>query len=168
MLNKKLEKALNDHIQAEMASAYLYLSMSSWFKARNLNGFANWMSLQAQEELAHSMKFYDYIHNRGGEVELQELPAPPKSWGSPLAVFEHTCKHEQHVTKRINDLCELADINKDNATRVLLNWFVAEQVEEEATALGVVEQLKMIEGHPGGIYMLDKEMAGRSVSPEVA
>ncbi len=168
MLSKKLQKALNDQMQAEMSSAYIYFSMSSWFKAQNLNGFASWMSLQAQEEMDHVMKIYGYIHDRGGEVELRALPAPQKSWKSPLAVFQDTYKHEQKITGRINDLCALADSDNDNATRVLLNWFVTEQVEEEANVLGVVETLKMIEGHPGGIYMLDKEMAGRSASPEVA
>ena len=165
MLSKKLEKALNDHVQAEMASAYLYLSMSSWFRERNLNGFASWMNFQVQEELAHAVKFYDYIHDRGGKIELKALPAPQNSWKSPLEVFQHTYEHEQKVTGLINDLCELAASEKDNATRVLLNWFITEQVEEEATAQDVVEKLKMVEDHPGGIYMLDKEMAGRSVSP---
>ncbi len=165
MLSKKLQKALNDQIQAELASAYLYFSMSSWFKAQNLNGFASWMTFQAQEEMSHTMKFYGYIHDRDGEVELKELPAPRKSWKSPTDAFQDAYKHEQYITGRINDLCGLADNDNDNATRVLLNWFVAEQVEEEATAKDVVEKLKMVESYPGGIYMMDKEMAERTVSP---
>jgi ferritin len=165
MLSKKLQKALNEQIQAELHSSYLYFSMSSWFKAQNLDGFASWMTFQAQEEMSHSMKLYGYIHDRGGDVELLEIPAPQKSWKSPLAAFQDAYKHEQYITGRINDLCSLADKDNDNATRVMLNWFVTEQVEEEATAQDVVEKLKMVQGHPGGIYMMDKEMAGRTASP---
>ncbi len=165
MLSKELQKALNEQIQAEVHSAYLYFSMSSWFKAQSLEGFASWMTFQAQEEMAHAMKIYGYIHDRGGDVELLEIPAPQKSWKSPLAAFQDAFKHEQYITGRINDLCSVADSDKDNATRVMLNWFVTEQVEEEATAQDVVEKLKMVQGHPGGIYMMDKEMAARSASP---
>ncbi|MBW7998392.1 MAG: ferritin [Candidatus Glassbacteria bacterium] len=166
MLSKKMQAALNDQIQSELYSSYLYLSMSSWFKAQNLEGFAGWLEMQAQEEMGHVMKFYGYLHDKGADVELQALPAPQKSWKSPLAVFQDTLKHEQMVTGRINDLCALADSNNDNATRVLLNWFVEEQVEEEASAQAVIDKLKMVEGYPGGIYLIDKEMGGRTVAQD--
>jgi ferritin len=164
MLSKKMQKALNDQIQAEMASSYLYLAMSNWFKSRNLEGFAGWLALQAQEEFGHAMKFYGYVHDRGGEVEFQALEAPQKTWKSSMAAFQDVLKHEQKVTSLINGLCALADAEKDNATRVLLNWFVNEQVEEEASAQAVVDKCKLLENHPGGDYLLDKELSGRAAA----
>jgi ferritin len=164
MLSKKMQKALNDQIQAEMASAYLYLAMSNWFKGQNLDGFAGWLEMQAQEEFGHAMKFYGYVHERGSEVAFQALVAPPISWKSAMAVFQEVYKHEQKVTGLINDLCVLADAEKDIATRSMLNWFVDEQVEEEASAQSVVDKLKLLENHPGGVYLLDKEMGGRAAA----
>lgn len=161
MLSKKLQSALNDQINAELFSAYLYLSMSSWFKAQNLEGFASWLQVQAQEEVSHAMKIYGYLHNKGSDVELKQIEAPKKSWKSPLAAFEDTYKHEVYISGRINDLVDLAVADKDHATTVLLHWFVGEQVQEEASALAVVEKLKLVSTHPGGIYMLDREMASR-------
>lgn len=166
MLSKKLQSALNDQINAELFSAYLYLSMSSWFKAQNLEGFASWLEIQAQEEVAHAMKFYGYLHDKGAPVELKQLEAPQRSWKSPLAAFEDAYKHEVYISGRINDLADLAVADKDHATNVLLNWFVSEQVEEEASALAVVEKLKLVASHPGGIYMLDREMASRPTTGE--
>jgi len=162
MLSKKMQKALNDQIQAEMASSYLYMAMSNWFKSQNLEGFASWLSMQASEEHGHGMKFYGYIHDRNGEVQFQALAAPQNSWKSASAAFQDVLKHEQMITGRINDLCALAESEKDTATRVMLNWFVDEQVEEEASAQAVVDKLKMLESHPGGVYLLDREMAGRA------
>ena len=166
MLSKKLQSALNDQINAELFSAYLYLSMSSWFKAQNLEGFASWLEIQAQEEVAHAMKFYGYLHDKGAPVELKQLETPQRSWKSPLAAFEDAYKHEVYISGRINDLADLAVADKDHATNVLLNWFVSEQVEEEASALAVVEKLKLVASHPGGIYMLDREMASRPTTGE--
>jgi len=166
MLSKKLLSGLNDQINAELFSAYLYLSMSSWFKAQNLEGFASWLQVQAQEEVGHAMKIYVYLHNKGTAVELKQIEAPKKSWKSPLAAFEDAYKHEVYISGRINDLADLALADKDHATNVLLHWFVGEQVEEEASALAVVEKLKLVASHPGGIYMLDREMASRGTEGE--
>mgnify|MGYP000058805797 CR=1 FL=1 len=166
MLSKKLHNGLNDQINAELFSAYLYLAMSSWFKAQNLEGFASWLQIQAQEEVEHAMKFYGYLHDRGAAVELEQIDAPQKSWKSPLAAFEDAYKHEVYVSSRINDLADLAVAEKDHATNVFLHWFVDEQVEEEASALAVVEKLKLVAAHPGGIYMLDREMASRGAEDE--
>jgi len=166
MLSKKLQSALNDQINAELFSAYLYLSMSSWFKAQNLEGFASWLQVQAQEEVEHAMKIYGYLHDKGAAVELKQIEAPQKSWKSPLAAFEDAYKHEVYISGRINDLADLAVAEKDHATNVFLHWFVEEQVEEEASALAVVEKLKLVATHPSGIYMLDREMASRGTEGE--
>lgn len=166
MLSKKLQSALNDQINAELFSAYLYLSMSSWFKAQNLEGFASWLQVQAQEEVGHAMKIYGYLHDKGAAVELKQIEAPQKSWKSPLAAFEDAYKHEVYISGRINDLADLAVAEKDHATNVFLHWFVEEQVEEEASALAVVEKLKLVATHPSGIYMLDREMASRGTEGE--
>jgi len=161
MLSKKVHKALNDQINAELYSAYLYFAMSSWFKAQNLEGFASWLQQQATEELGHAMKIYQYLHDKNAEVELAGLEAPPKSWKSALAAFEDAYKHEQYITGRINEIVDLALADKDHATNVFLNWFVEEQVEEEASTLAVVEKLHLVADHPGGLYMLDHEMSSR-------
>lgn len=166
MLSKKLQSALNDQINAELFSAYLYLSMSNWFKAQNLEGFASWLQVQAQEEVGHAMKIYGYLHDKGAAVELKQIEAPQKSWKSPLAAFEDAYKHEVYISGRINDLADLAVAEKDHATNVFLHWFVEEQVEEEASAFAVVEKLKLVATHPSGIYMLDREMASRGTEGE--
>jgi len=166
MLSKKLQSAFNDQVNAELFSAYLYLSMSSWFKAQNLEGFASWLQVQAQEEVGHAMKIYGYLHDKGAAVELKQIEAPQKSWKSPLAAFEDAYKHEVYISGRINDLADFAVAEKDHATNVFLHWFVEEQVEEEASALAVVEKLKLVTTHPGGIYMLDREMASRGTEGE--
>jgi ferritin len=134
MVKKKIEAALNKQLNAELYSSYLYLSMSAYFQSINLPGFANWMRVQTQEELVHAMKFYDFINERGGRVMLQKIDSPPTKWASPLNVFESAYKHEQKVTGLINDLVNLAVGEKDHATNIFLQWFVTEQVEEEASA----------------------------------
>ena len=134
MLNGKIEKAFNDQLNAELYSSYLYLSMSAYFQSINLSGFASWMRAQAQEELVHAMKFYNFINGRGGRVILKAVEAPPVSWESPLAAFEATYEHEQKVTGLINQLVELAMAEHDHASSIFLQWFVSEQVEEEASA----------------------------------
>jgi ferritin len=161
MLSKKMQKALNEQINEELGSAYLYFAMSSWFKAQNLEGFASWLQVQAREETGHALKFYGYLHDQRADAELLALPAPKKSWKSALDAFEDTLKHEKFITGRINDLVTLAQGDKDNATLVLLHWFISEQVEEEATAQTVVDKLKMVAQHPGGVYLVDREMAAR-------
>ena len=163
MLDPKMHKALNEQIQEEMFSAYLYLAMSAWAEANNYPGIATWFSSQAQEEMVHAMKFYNFIIERGGEVELLELKKPQKDWDSPLAAYEAAYAHEQHITGKINDLVNLAIELKDHATNQMLLWFVEEQVEEEASADEVVQKLRMVQDAPGGLYMIDKELGTRPV-----
>ena len=165
MLSKKIEKALNDQVNAEMYSAYLYLAMSNHFANTNLSGMASWMKIQAGEEMTHAMKIYDYIQERNGEVVLVKIDAPPAKWSSPLAAFEDAYKHEQKVTGMINDIATLAMAEKDHATGVFLNWFIEEQVEEEASALEIVDQLKLIKDSPGALFMLNRELGQRTAEP---
>ncbi|UCE50961.1 MAG: ferritin [Desulfobacterales bacterium] len=164
MLPEKMENALNGQLNAELYSAYLYLSMNAYFKSVNLDGFANWMYYQAQEEVTHAMKFYDFINSRGGRVKLSQIDAPATEWNSPLAVFEATLEHEQKVTGLINDLVELALEEHDHATNIFLQWFVSEQVEEEESVGGVLEQLRLMGEAKGGLFMIDRELAKRSPS----
>jgi len=162
MLNERMEKALNDQINAEVYSGYLYLSMSSYFSDKNLPGFASWMRVQAQEELAHAMKFYDFIDGRRGRNSLQSIPAPQSNWESTLGVFEQVLEHEIGVTNRINKLVDLSIELSDHATNNFLQWFVAEQVEEEASADEIIQRLKLVGGDGAGIFMLDTELATRT------
>ncbi|MCH8118155.1 MAG: ferritin [Planctomycetes bacterium] len=168
MISEKMEEALNGQVNAELYSAYLYLSMESYFKSLNLNGFAGWMRVQTQEEVIHAMKIYDFINERGGRVILKAIEGPPTEWDSPLAVFEAVYVHEQKVTGLINDLVDLAIKEKDHATNTFLQWFVNEQVEEESSADEVVQQLKMMENAPGGMFMLDRELGQRVFTPPAA
>jgi ferritin len=161
MLSEKVQDQLNKQLNAELYSSYLYLSMSAYFQSLNLSGFANWMRVQAQEELMHAMKFYDFINEREGRVTLQAVEVPPSEWASPLAVFEHVYEHEQKVTGLINDLVNLAIGERDHATNNFLQWFVSEQVEEEASANEVVQRLKLLGDDKSGLFMLDRELAQR-------
>jgi ferritin len=138
--------------------------MNAYFKSVNLDGFANWMYYQTQEELEHSMKFYDFVIQRGGKVQLTQIEAPPTEWDSPMAIFEATLEHEQKVTGLINDLVEIAHEERDHATNIFLQWFVSEQVEEEENVGGVLEQLKLMGDAQGGLFMIDRELAKRSPS----
>jgi ferritin len=164
MLSEKIQKALISQLNAELYSSYLYLSMNAYFKSVNLDGFATWMHYQAQEELEHAMKFYDFISQRGGRIQLMQIEAPPTDWDSPLAVFEATLAHEQKVTGLINDLVEVAHEERDHATHIFLQWFVSEQVEEEESVGGVLEQLKLMGEAQGGLFMIDRELAKRGPS----
>ena len=161
MLGSKMEQALNRQVNAEMYSSYLYLAMAAYFESMDLGGCANWMKAQAQEELVHAMKIYDYIHERGGKVTLSAIDAPPDNWETPLAVFEHVCQHEQYVTGLINDLVELAIEERDHATQIFLQWFVSEQVEEEASASAVFQKMRLAGESPGGLFMVDRELGQR-------
>ncbi|NLX19707.1 MAG: ferritin [Desulfobulbus sp.] len=161
MLNEKMLNAINKQINAEMYSAYLYLSMEAHFQSISLKGFANWMRAQAQEEMMHAMKFYDYVYERGGTVTLEAIDKPETTWESPLAVFEAVLEHEKHVTRLINDLVDLAIQEKDHASNIFLQWFVTEQVEEEASASEVIDKLKLIEGTRAGLFMVDGELGKR-------
>jgi ferritin len=166
MLNEKMEKNLNNQVNAELYSSYLYLSMSAYFSEINLNGCAHWMRLQAQEELLHALKIYDYINERGGRPVLDSIEAPPKSWDSPTNVFENVLSHEEKVTSLINDLVDLAIGLKDHATNNFLQWFVSEQVEEEASANEVLQKIRMTGNEGGGLFMLDQELGKRILSPD--
>ncbi len=165
MLKKKIEDAINKQINAELWSAYLYLSMSTYFEEKSLSGFASWMRVQAQEEYTHAMKFYNYIAERGGRIKLLAIDKVPTDWKSPLGVFEETYKHEQKVTSLINDLVNLAIKEKDHATVNMLQWFIDEQVEEEASADEIVQKLKLIGKNGNGLFMLDKELSTRMFTP---
>ena len=165
MISKKMEKALNEQVNAELFSAYLYLSMEAYFKSLNLEGFANWMRVQTQEEITHAMKIYEFIDERGGRIILKVIDGPDTEWDSPLAVFEAVYKHEQKVTGLINNLVNLAIEEKDHATNTFLQWFVNEQVEEESSADQMVQQLKMMDNAPGGMFMLDRELGQRVFTP---
>ena len=161
MLSDKMEKALNSQINAEMYSSYLYLAMSAYLESAGLAGFANWMKAQAQEELFHAMKFFHYVNERGGRVALEKIKAPPAEWEDALSVFKATCDHEEKVTGLINALVDLAAKEKDHATNGFLQWFVTEQVEEEATAADILNRLKLAGETPTGLYLMDRDLGSR-------
>ncbi len=161
MLSAKMEGALNEQLNREMYSAYLYMSMSSYSTNKGLKGFANWFMVQYHEEMFHAMKFYEYINLRGGRALLKALQQPPFDFASPLDAFEKTLAHEQFITKSINELMELAIAEKDHATQIFLQWYVTEQVEEESNDNEIIAQLKIIRDDPNGLMMLDRELAGR-------
>jgi len=143
-------------------SAYLYLSMATWFEEQNLSGFSGWMTVQAQEEMTHAMKLYQHVQDRGGRVLLKGIDGPPTEWSSPLGAFEAVAEHERKVTGLINGLVDLTLNLNDHAGGVFLQWFVTEQVEEEKSADEVVAKLRQIEKAPGMLFMLDRELGGRS------
>ena len=161
MLNKKVEEAINAQINAEMWSAYLYLSMSAYCQDQGYTGMANWFAIQFKEEQDHAQIFYNYLVSRGGRVLLKAIDAVETEWASPLAAFEHTYKHEQHVTSLINNLMHIAVEEKDYASQSRFQWFIDEQVEEEEHALELVNKLRMLDGNSYGMYMLDQELAAR-------
>lgn len=161
MLNPKMEKALNEQVNAEMFSAYLYLSMSAYFESKNLAGFANWMKVQANEELTHAMKFYTFINERGGRVELMAIEKPKSDFEGPVAVVEETLTHERHVTSLIHKLVEMSIELKDYATQNMLQWFISEQVEEESNVSLLLERLKMVASSPQGMFIIDNELKQR-------
>lgn len=168
MLKEKIQEALNKQLNAELFSSYLYLSMSAYFESINLKGFAHWMRVQTQEELVHVMKYFDFLIERGGKAILSSIESPPTEWASPLAVFEHAYQHEQKVTGLINDLVNLAISEKDHATNNFLQWFISEQIEEEASADEVVQKIKLMGDASGGLFMLDRELAQRIFTPPTA
>lgn len=165
MISKKVAEAINEQINAELYSAYLYLSMRAWFDANDLPGFANWMKIQALEEFTHTEKLYGYVVERGGVVTMKAIEGPETSWTDVLVVVEGVLAHEQKVTGLINELVNLAIEEKDHATNNFLQWYVDEQVEEEASASEVVRKVKMLKDAPGGMFMLDNEMGSRVFNP---
>lgn len=167
MLDAKMEAAFNDQINKEFYSAYLYLSMKSVFEELNLPGFVNWFDVQVQEERAHGMGMYDYVHERGGHVELAAIDKPEVKGSTPLEIFEQVLEHEQFVTSRINALMDVAEEIKDRAALSFLDWYLKEQVEEESSVGGVLATLKLIGDDKQALFMLDKELAARVFNPPV-
>jgi len=165
VLSEKMVEALNKQINREIYSAYLYLSMSTYSTFKGLKGFANWFMVQYQEEMTHTMKIYDYVNDQGGQVKLMTVAQPPMEFGSPLEMFEKTLEHEKFVTKCINDLVDLAIEGKDHATRIFLQWFVTEQIEEEANDNEIIAKLKLVGKEGNGLFMIDKELAARVFVP---
>ncbi|MFA6098101.1 MAG: ferritin [Patescibacteria group bacterium] len=161
MINKKVEKAINGQIQAELYSSYLYLAMSAYCTSLNFKGFAKWLKVQAGEEIKHAMKFYDFLHDRSGQVELLALQKPPVNFTSPTKVFQQAYGHEKKITGMINGLYELAKQEKDYAFEEFLHWFLDEQVEEEAQTYEVASVLEKIGEKGSGIWMLDHQLGER-------
>ncbi len=168
MISKNIQTALNKQLNAEYYSSYFYLSMSAYFEANDLQGFAKWFRMQADEEYAHAMKIFDYVYQVGGEVSLQKIDGPKTKWNSFLEVFKDTFVHEQKVTKSINAIVDLAQKEKDHATVNFLQWFVGEQVEEEASAQQNVKRMEMIGDSKSGLFMLDNELGSRTVQQPTA
>src|SRR6266511_3454693 len=161
MIGPKMQQALNRHVQAETSSSYLYLAMSAWAEAKAWKGFARWLRVQSDEEVLHARKTLDFLLARGGEARLGAIDAPPASWASVNEVFEKVLEHERNVTALVNDLSALAHEEKDRAAEILLQWFVSEQVEEEARVVEIVDRLRMVGDRPGAAIYLDKEYGKR-------
>lgn len=164
MLTDKMTAALNGHMNKEMYSAYLYMSMSACADSMGLKGFAKWFMVQYHEEMFHAMKVFEYIQAQGGTVKLLQIDEPPAEWESALDLFENTLAHEQMVTGRINALMDLAIAENDHATKIFLQWYVTEQVEEEENDNEIIDQLKLIKDDPRGLLMLDRELGARSAN----
>ena len=165
MLSKKMEEALNGQINKEMYSAYLYMSMSAHSTNVGLPGFANWFMVQYHEEMEHAMKIYDYVNDQGGKVILMAIDQPPSNFKDPMDMFKKTLKHEQFVTKSINDLVDLAIKEKDHATQIFLQWFVTEQIEEEGNDNDIISKLELAGKEGNGLFMIDKELSTRVYIP---
>jgi len=161
MIPKKIEAALNDQLNFELYSAYIYQSMAAHLRFMGLNGFANWMQIQAQEEMVHGMGFFNFIIDRGGKVALKEIGRPKSEWKSVLAAFENVLEHECIVTSRINNIAALAEAEKDFATRNFMQWYISEQVEEEAAAQLIVSQLKRVGDSGVGLHLIDQQLGQR-------
>ncbi len=164
MLSKKMAAALNEQINKEMYSAYLYMSMSAFSTFKGLSGFANWFMIQYQEEMTHAMKIYQYILDQGEQVELMQIEQPPAEFGTPVEMFRQTLEHEQFITRSINELVDLAIEEKDHATNIFLQWYVTEQIEEEANDNEIISRLELV-GDGNGLFMLDNELASRVFNP---
>ncbi|MFZ2324978.1 MAG: ferritin [Ignavibacteriaceae bacterium] len=166
MISAKMQKALNDQVNEEMFSSYLYLSMAAYFEAKNLKGFANWFRVQSQEEQTHAMKFFNFILQKGGKVSLKQIEIPKSDWKTIPEAFSDTFKHEQKITGLINKLVEVSMAEKDYATHTFLQWFVTEQVEEEANVEDLIQKLEMIGENKSGLYMIDNELGSRTFTPD--
>jgi len=167
MLSKKMTNALNEQINKEMYSAYLYLAMSAYSDKKGLKGFANWFYVQYQEEMEHAMRIYYYIQEQGEQVMLKAIEKPPAEFGTPLETFQKTLEHEKFVTKSIHDLVDLAVQEKDHASQIFLQWFVSEQVEEEGNANDIIDKLNLVGKQGNGLFMIDKELGARVFTSEL-
>ena len=165
MVDERMAEAINKQLNAELYSAYLYLSMAAYFESADLEGFANWMRVQAQEELTHAMKFYDHLVQRGARVTLTMIEAPPTQWDSPLSAVKQVYEHEKMVTALINQLVDLALSLSDHATNNFLQWYVAEQVEEEESSSAVLQKVKLAGDNSSGLLMLDQQLGQRVFKP---
>lgn len=161
MISKKMETALNEQVNKEFYSAYLYLAMSAYSNTIGLPGFAQWMRFQYQEEILHVTKMYDYILNQGGQVHLKAIEEPAKEYGTPLEIFENTLAHEQFITRSIHTLMGLAVDERDYATQAFLQWYVTEQVEEESNVNDILAPLRMVGNDKSGLMMIDRQLAAR-------
>jgi ferritin len=161
MLKSSVEKALNDQLNAEMYSSYLYMAMAAYFESINLNGFAHWMTIQAGEEMDHARRFYSFIFERDGRVKLGAIDKPPLEWKSTLDAFKAAYNHEVKVSGLIHKIVDLTRKENDHATENFLGWFIAEQVEEESSTLEIVNQLKMIKDSVNGLFMLNAHLGRR-------
>lgn len=168
MLSEKMQQALNDQLNAELNAYYTYLSMSAYFEDQNLRGFAAWMRNHSDEEMMHAMKIYDFINERRGRVTLQPISQPKNNWDASLAAFEDALDHEKHVTALIDKLVDLSIEESDHATNSFLQWFVDEQVEEEAVVDAVIQDLKRVGDFPPGVFLLDRELAASPTGDEGA
>ena len=168
MISEKLQEAFNDQINKEFYSEYLYLAMKVYFQELNLQGFVNWFDVQVQEEHAHAMGMVNYLNDRGGKIDLRAIEKPVVEGNTPLEVFEHVLRHEEYVTSRINHVMDVAEEVKDRAAMHLLDWYIKEQVEEEATVGGVLATLRLIGDDKKALLMLDKDLAARTfVAPVI-
>lgn len=161
MLDERMQDAINDQLNYELYSAYIYYSMESWFRNQGLAGFANWMSVQVKEEMSHAQIMFNFVNERGGRVLMKAIAGPNNDWESPLHIFQATLEHEQTVTARINAIMDLAIELKDHATAQWLQWFVAEQVEEEANAAEISAKLQWAKDAPSVLFQLDTELGTR-------
>jgi len=165
MISQRMQDEMNAQIMHETFSAYLYFSMAAYFHAKSLDGMAQWMKAQAQEEITHALRFFDHIDERGGRIELEAIEKPQTIWESPLAAFDAALAHEEFITARINELVTIATEENDNAAAIMLQWFVTEQVEEEASVTKVVDMLKLIGDSGHGLLMADRELGQRIAGP---
>ncbi len=165
-MNEEIEAALNEQINEELGSYYIYLSMEAYFASESLDGFATWMEYQAREEVEHAMRIFRFLNDRGARVKLQAIEEPKAEWESPLAAFEDAYEHEQYITQKINELVDLAEEKDDKATLNMLDWFVEEQVEEEATTEAIVDKLEMVGDSGSGLLALDNSLASRQTTDE--
>jgi ferritin len=165
MIGERLNNAINEQIKNELESYYIYLSMAAWFHSKSLDGMGHWMRCQAHEEMIHAMKFFNHVIDRGGKVVLLDLKQLKTQWNSPLEVFQDALEHEKFISGKIDDLTSIAREEKDYASEPILAWFTDEQIEEEATAGKVVDELEMVGADKPGLLMLDRELAGRAYPP---